>query len=313
MGAYWMGEVTTSYDIVEHAQTLLNNIGWTTLDSSTTTYSGNIRVSYIVVRGQGDGNDNIYLQLRAKDVSNVLLDSMVGFDNKLYWYEQPGSIQHYLGKEEQVDGTIRDVAQPMFSMAGESECYCWLFATDYMLIGVVRMSTVYESFYMGLINPVSTEKQYPYPMYVAGNAVATGSSWPNNITGSFVFPTGGSGYLRRVDGTWRKFNAVSDRPDPSTIGTIFPYNTGNYKLVDNYRGVQTWTQDDMMLFPVILQTTDPIDLCGLLYRVYWISGACDISAQQTLVFNGETYIIFDTKSLRSGNSYFVIKMIASDD
>lgn len=308
-----MGEIVTTYDLIEHVDTLLSNVGWTSLASDTTTYDGNTRRMYGVWRGTGDGNDNVYLQMRCKDESNLLLDSMVGYDSKLYWYEQPGSIQHMLGKEEQVNGTIRDVKQPMFSFAGGSECYCWLFATSYHIVGVVRMSTVYESFYMGLINPVSTEKQYPYPMYIAGNSVATGSSWPNNITGSFVFPTGGSGYLRRVDGTWREFNAVPDRPSPTSVGTVFPYNTGNYKLVDNYSDTQTSSQDDMLLFPIILQTTDPVDLCGLLYRCYWISGACDIGTQQTLVYDGETYIIFDTKSTRSENSYFVIKMIASDD
>ena len=265
MGAYWMGEIKTTYDIIERVEDLLTRVGWTVLATDTLTYNSDIRKYYGVWRGTGDGNDNIYIQMRAKDVSNILLDGMVGYDNALLWYEQPGSIQQMLGKEEQVNGTINNVKQPMFSFAGESECYCWLFATSYHIVGVVRMSTIYESFYMGLINPVSTEKQYPYPMYIAGNSVATGSSWPNNLTGSFVFPTGGSGYLRRVDGTWREFTATPDRPSSTTTGTVFPYNTGNYKLVDNYRDTQTSAQDDMLLFPIILQTTDPIDLCGLLY------------------------------------------------
>ena len=144
MGAYWMGEIKTTYDIIEMVEDLLTRVGWTVLATDTLTYNSDIRKYYGVWRGTGDGNDNIYIQMRAKDVSNILLDSMVGYDNALLWYEQPGSIQQMLGKEEQVNGTINNVKQPMFSFAGESECYCWLFATSYHIVGVVRMSTEEE-------------------------------------------------------------------------------------------------------------------------------------------------------------------------
>lgn len=312
-GSYWMGECTSSYDIIEHVDTLLQSIGWSLLDSETSIYDLNTRTSRCIWRGIGDGNDNVYIQMRCSNENTIELDSMVGYDSKLLFYEQPGSIQSLLYREENIDGSYTNLKLPILTVAGGSEFFCWIFADTYHVVIVTRMTTIYESAYLGLIDPIATEKQYPYPMYIAGNGVQNGGAWPSNNSGSFVFPTGGSGYIRRADGVWRALECAPDYPSWNTTGTVFPYNTGNYKLVDNYKETQTSAQDDLLLFPVLLQTNNPIDILGCLHRCYWISGACDIGTQDTLVLNGETYIVFDTKDYRSANSYFVIKMIASDD
>ena len=62
------------------------------------------------------------------------------------------------------------------------------------------------------------------------------------------------------------------------------------------------------MLPIILQTTNPIDMLGLLRGVYWVSGTRDLSAEQTFECEGVSYIAFDTKQYRDNNSYFCIKM-----
>jgi hypothetical protein len=62
------------------------------------------------------------------------------------------------------------------------------------------------------------------------------------------------------------------------------------------------------MFPVILCTTAPNDMCGILDGVFYVSGTTDISAEQTLTYNGEQYMIFDTKAYRGMNTYFAIKL-----
>ena len=63
-----------------------------------------------------------------------------------------------------------------------------------------------------------------------------------------------------------------------------------------------------LMLPIILQTTDPIDMLGLLRGVYWVSGTRDLAAEQTFECEGVSYIAFDTKQYRDNNSYFCIKM-----
>lgn len=305
--AYVSGNASTIFDLLEAMDSLLLSVGWIKVDQEQREYLGENRLSYAVWQGTGDGNDKIYLQASVppNNITDAYIDSLAGFDDKLLNFEQPGSIQQWL--KSTGDEVVK---QPKITVTSNELYYYWLFANTYRIIGVTRMSIQYESFYMGFINPIASERQFPYPMYVCGNGVATGGSWPNNSTGSFVFPYNGSGYLRRADGTWREFTAISTEPDPYSQGTVFPYNSHNKKLVPNYRGNASSSieQNNFLLMPVILQTTNPIDMCGTLRGVYWLSGTRDLSAEQTFTYNEEQYITFDTKQLRDSNSYFAIKM-----
>ena len=155
------------------------------------------------------------------------------------------------------------------------------------------------------------ERQYPYPGYSAANTSVKGAEWTSNdSSGSFLFPYNNSGFLRRADGVWRSFSSRHLEPDPYSTGTVFPYNTHNKKLIPNYKGAgdSSIVQDNFLLLPVILQTTNPIDMCGILRDVYWVSGTRDLSAEQTFECEGSTYMCFDTKQFRDSNSYFCIKM-----
>jgi hypothetical protein len=170
------------------------------------------------------------------------------------------------------------------------------------------MSIVYESMYLGFLNPIADERQYPYPMYVCGNTHHNGRNWPNNVNGSFIFPQANQGWIRRADGVWRSFDASKPNPVPSTKGTVFPYNSHNERLIPNYKETDAINQDNFLLIPIIMQTNDPVDMNGLLRGCYWVSGTRDIDAERILVYGNEQYIVFDTKQDRGPNTYFCIKM-----
>ena len=202
---------------------------------------------------------------------------------------------------------ITDYNLPTYTLVENEKFSFWAFVNEYRAVVVTKLSTYYESMYMGFINPIAVERQYPYPMYVCGNG-NTSQEWPDNKSGSFVFPTNGSGWLRRVSGDWRKFECTESALNPYGEGTVFPENVGNKKLVSNYTKNDTSSLDNFILIPVILHTFKPIDICGIMQDVCWVSGTRDVSSEQLLTFNSDSYIIFDTKTSRSENSYFAIKM-----
>lgn len=308
--AYTSGEASTVYDLLEAVDTfVVNSANWVSVERHTSPFHGADRTSYCIWKAPGDGNDNIYMQARIPDGQDgadgtgkiILLDALAGYDKALFYFEQPGSIQQALKSEGKVE-----VTQPTFTTTSNERFTYWIFVNNYRMVIVTKMSIIYESMYIGFINPISSERQYPYPMYVAGNTVATGDTWPNNKTGSFVFPTGGSGYLRRADGTWRSFEAPGQFPSWNTQGTLFPYNTGNKKLVPNYSKNPSQNIDNLLMMPVMLQTINPIDVNGILHGIYWVSGTRDVAAEQLLTYNSQSYMIFDTKEIRGSNSYFAV-------
>ena len=305
---YVTGYASNAYELLDAMNNLLLSVGWKVLKSTQTTYSGKNVIDYLVWQGKGDGNDNIYLQAKIyeDDIKSIAIDSMAGYDEELDYFEQPGSIQSWL----KADGEDK-VDQPAMSLVQDELFYYWLFADTYRMIGVARLSIQYESFYMGFINPISAERQYPYPMYVAGNTSLKGAKWPDNESGSFVFPYKNSGFLRRADGTWRAFDAKPTEPDPYSQGSVFPYTAHNKQLIPNYKGKSESSiiQDNFLLIPALLQTTNPVDMSGLLRDVYWISGTRDLASEQTFEdVEKNTHICFDTKQLRDSNSYFSILM-----
>lgn len=321
---YVSGTGSNACDIIEAVNTLLTvTLGttnkWTVKYTKNANYNGISRLAEAIWCGIGDGNDKIYIQMRIPNTPNIDginydinnankidLDGLAGYDENLEYFEQPGSIQNSLG----ANGSA-SVAQPSFLMATESLFSYWIFADTKRVVITLKLSTYYESMYLGFINPVSSERQFPYPMYVAGNGISSGQDWPQNTNGSFVFPSAGSGYLRRADGTWRMFDAYGDGdtfPTGFTQGTIFPYNSGNTSLVTNYTSSTIITTDNELIFPIMLCTTIPYDICGLLDGVFYISGAKDIASESILTYNGDQYMIVDTKNYRGSNTYFCIKM-----
>ena len=306
--AYKVGYASTTYELLKEINTLMTNNGWAVLDSATTTFNGQTVPCYYVWQGSGDGNDKIYLQMKIYDDDHkkIALDSLAGFDKNLYYFEQPGSIQQWLKAtdEDKVD-------QPAFVLPVNELFYFWIFVDSYRLIVVTRMSIEYHSMYMGFIEPIASERQYSYPMYVCGNtALKTGLNWNDCEHPSFVFPYQGSGMLRRIDGTWREFESRATMPEPNQQGSVFPYTAQNKQLLPNYKGKSdsSVAQDNFLLLPIIMRTENPVDMSGLLRDCYWISGTRDLSAEQTFVCNDTTYIVFDTKQYRNSNSYFCITM-----
>ena len=306
--AYKVGYASTTYGLLKEINDFMTKNGWVVLDSKTTTFNGQTVPCYYVWQGSGDGNDKIYLQMKIydDDPKKIVLDSLAGFDKNLYYFEQPGSIQQWLKATDEIR-----VDQPAFSLPANELFYFWIFVDSYRLIVVTRMSIEYHSMYMGFIEPIASERQYSYPMYICGNTTfIRGADWNDCEHPSFVFPYRGSGMLRRIDGTWREFESRATMPDPNQQGSVFPYTAQNKQLIPNYKGKSdsSVAQDNFLLLPIIMRTENPVDMSGLLRGCYWISGTRDLSAEQTFVCNDMTYIVFDTKQYRNSNSYFCIEM-----
>ena len=316
---YITGTASNACELLEALDDfVVNKLGDSAWQRVHTKYIGS-SICEAVWAGKGEGTDKIFIQARVptlfdedgyeyiSDTTKLALDGLAGFDYSLKYYEQAGSIQQWL----RADGSA-EVNQPMLTVAQDSKFSYWFFANTQRIIVVIKLSTVYESAYMGFINPISAERQFPYPLYIAGNGVMSGLSWNSNTQGSFVNPSGGSGHLRRADGQWRLFDAHCDEStvsNPFSLGTLFPYNTGNLKLAPNYINGAVGDNDNALILPIMLCTTNPYDINGLLDDVYFISGTRDIASEQIVTIGSEQFIVFSVKDRKSPNTYFTVKLV----
>lgn len=309
--SYRYGQVTSMFELLDNIIDVAQSDSWEIKRSYNLNYNGTSRVGGVILRGVGDGNDNLYVHIGINPVNfkEFIIDSSAGLDSELEIWEQPGSIHQWNKVDDDVATGLpvyTDAKIPSFSITDNEQFNYFIFSNTYRIIVVCKLSIDYQSMYLGFLNPISSERQYPYPMYIAGNNVVGANGWPSNVTPSFVFPTKGSGWLRRADGVWRMFEApYSANISPNSLGALFPYDCNNTSLVPNYTEEVT-TDVDFLLMPIILHTNSPIDLNGLLINAYWISGTRDVAAEQLVVIDGKQYMIFDAGQARGNNSYFCI-------
>ena len=309
--SYRYGQVTSMFELLDNIIDVAQNDSWEIKRSYNLNYNGTNRVGGVILRGVGDGNDNLYVHIgiNPANFKEFIIDSSAGLDNELEIWEQPGSIHQWNKVDDDVKTGLpvyKDARIPSFSITDNEQFNYFIFSNTYRIIVVCKLSIDYQSMYLGFLNPISSERQYPYPMYIAGNNVVGAIGWPSNVTPSFVFPTEGSGWLRRADGVWRMFEApYSANISPNSLGALFPYDCNNTSLVPNYTEEVT-TDVDFLLMPIILHTNNPIDLNGLLINAYWISGTRDVATEQLVVIDGKQYMIFDAGQTRGNNSYFCI-------
>lgn len=309
--SYRYGQVTSMFELLDNIIDVAQSDSWEIKRSYNLTYNGTSRVGGVILRGVGDGNDNLYVHIgiNPANFKEFIVDSSAGLDSELEIWEQPGSIHQWNKVDDDVATGLpvyKDAKIPSFSITDNEQFNYFIFSNTYRIIVVCKLSIDYQSMYLGFLNPISSERQYPYPMYIAGNNVVGATGWPSNVTSSFVFPTKGSGWLRRADGVWRMFEApYSANISPNSLGALFPYDCNNTSLVPNYTEEVT-TDVDFLLMPIILHTNNPVDLNGLLINTYWISGTRDVAAEQLVVIDGKQYMIFDAGQSRGNNSYFCI-------
>lgn len=168
------------------------------------------------------------------DYYNWRLQGMTGYNSGSDFFNQPGTI-----------GT-NSVPSPILPMWNTTIPY-WFIANGQRVTIFVKIGTVYESTYLGLINTYVSPGQWSYPLLVGGsmafltepavgnaswkysnNGVAAHSFWRGNPGSSQTAPYC-SNRLRIPDGSWTGFNQNNTwLSGNGYVGLVWPYGCNNY-------------------------------------------------------------------------------------
>lgn len=296
--------------------------------------------SEVLLKSTGtSGTDNIYTGIRSEYDSsngwyNLFLCGFTGYNsNVLDFFLQPGCINGY------ADATPMMI--PMVPCWNSSMPY-WFAANGRSFRFGVKVSTSFESGYMGFILPYASPSQYPYPLAIGGSLIpqnsARGLEWRysyNNYrhsvytcpaTNNIASVTSDSTlYLRMPDGSWRSFGQRSNNSDPNHISrayitsgypltwngpSSFVYPTANYSatLTDGVLPYREVLGGGYMLIPFILAHRYPTTFaCGELEGIYQISGFSNAS-ENTFTYNSENHVILQNISRTETHEYFSMSL-----
>jgi len=255
----------------------------------------------VILKGVGDGQDDIYIgfKLSYQDAGQVdiVINGYAGYDPGLTWREQPGGIPH--------------ATLPTIPLVDDSFMTYWISANAQRIILVVELSTQYESAYIGLMNPIAIERQYPYPL-VIGGSYYEGGKWTDTTWGHscFVNPGGSTAAtslrVRRPDGVWRVgLNWNGNALAPLAPLCVWPTNVAPVRTVTVYDPVLTL--ENVVMYPFLLYENDPVGIIGQFDGVYWVGNREDIATKDTITYGGKTYKIFNNVQRRDNDQYFAIE------
>lgn len=153
-----------------------------------------------------------------------------------YWFEFRGATGPLAGGLTFYDHIkVSPASTRIFTDSGIMEY--WIVANGRRFAMVLKISTVFESMYAGLLLPYASPLNYPYPLVIAGSAgpadmgLSVGS-WRTESAyhSAFVYPTGYMGggnqvnanlWLLRPNATWE-----SGISDPNNGIILHPYTPG---------------------------------------------------------------------------------------
>ncbi len=259
------------------------------------------------------GNDNagaIYVGARVfidtnADYYNWQLGGFTGYSSGLDFGLQPGSIKN--------SATLRGPVLPLWN----SSIPYWFRADGRGVFIGAKVSSVYESAFLGFIDTYPTAGQYPEPLMIGGGMgwfsepAASSSDWRWSYTGTFSHaaffrPATGGGNndetscrLRRPDGFWRGFSTDY----ATSYGAIWPYSDGANDLRPNLDGSYPH-------FPISLsedQGSGTVNSFGEFPGMYFIPGFNN-AAENTVVIGMNTYLVLQNVFRTTKVDYIAVRL-----
>lgn len=203
-------------------------------------------------------------------------------------------------------------SQPLTSGTDKSVVYLWNSSIPYWLsinkrrlVVSIKISTVYQQFYLGLLDTsdMAIDKQYPYPLFVGGSSATIAANYSTSSQVAFWNNQSNisSGRLMLPGGRWGDIRAQTQTayvPNVKVASKSSGFKTNIITALDG----ATHKVDQM--YAMDYSTTN---IYGALDGMFRISGYNN-SSENIVTVDGENYMVFQDTSKTSLSDYCCIKM-----
>ena len=275
----------------------------------------------LILMGPGTGGDDeIYTGIQTYydvggDYYNWRMQGYSGYSAAVDFNNQPGAIStstNYIPK----------------ILLWNSKIPYWFVANGRRFIVVAKVSTVYETLYMGFLMPYGLPNQYPYPLVIGGTCRAYNADekrwstieaehrgWPDPFRAA-----DGSTLMIMHNATWLGCGNWSGNTelDFSSYRNVWPFMHTDYydtsPLSDKYNPNSFWRYLQMNidgtypLLPLIVCGDMPNDnFYGELQGAFAVPGL-DLNTEDTITINGDTYVVFQNTFRNDNWEFWTLKL-----
>lgn len=278
--AFTSGNASDYKNLLALLVTFASANGWTVLEQTT---------NMVYLKGVGTGGtDEIYCGIETYEDTS----------NGHYNWELFGSINWVSGRSPQ-SHPLSSGNDVVFSYFWNSTIPYWMVATPRRIMMVAKVGTTYQMMHLGLINPVGTDAQYPYPILVGGMGSAKAQAYSSTNCSGFWSDTtvqNGSGRIRLPDGVWACLNSSSGSSESLPRADVM-------SEMHSLRGsILSSTDGEYVLEPLFVVKTQAAVTYGTIDGLFRISGYNN-SSENVVTVSGINYMVFGNAH-RSGYGDF---------
>ena len=251
--AFESGTATDFWDIFDkfktfitsHADLVSASETWTVNRDETSAPS--YRRLFLEGPGLG-GTDQIFVQLRSvvntgDDEYNIRFNGADGY-NSLVDYDSQMNLSPDAG-----------------ALAWDTSTPYWFIANGRRFIIILKIGTVYECVYCGLMLPYGTTSEFPYPMFIGGTTDVMTRRYSDTsfMHGSFFNPRDQGAWLRVHDGSYQMVSNYGTNGAVIDVDvSAWPwYRNIGFKIRENFDGSYPLIRSTLMGFPSADATEDP--------------------------------------------------------
>jgi len=168
----------------------------------------------------------------------------------------------------------------------------WLVANGQRIIVAANIEAVYQTFYIGKINPYASPNQYPYPLAVVSmltsdaatrySDTAYGFGFKNGDTNAFVIRDNAGTWVPAKTWPWQNDFIGGDLESLRDTGGVYP------------------------ILPIVVWETTP-NHYGEFDGIYYISGF-SMAVEDTMTISGDTYVVMRNAWRTGFQDYVAIKL-----
>ncbi|MCA1806445.1 MAG: hypothetical protein LC687_01065 [Actinobacteria bacterium] len=280
--------ITTNGDLVAAGQE------WVTLRDDGTD---------MIFKGPGlSSTEEIFIGFRpyanpATDTYSIELAAFTGYSAGVVYDDQPGRIN------------TKDAFLPGWT----STTPYWFIANGQRIIVISKVSTTYQSMYIGKFFPYGTPNQYPYPVFFGGMT----NYHLDRFSGTDLsfFPSGlaSENYAFMPSGVL--YNSTTSYPGSTTF-SIFPFFLSRMGTTSTFAEVAPFDSGDVVLMQSVLffggnnAATTPLEaaMLGELDGIFWINGI-NQSSESIVTYGGYDHLVFQDGGKTGVNDYAAVRLV----
>lgn len=187
--AYTSGTATNYKDLLAILATFAAANGWTILEQTTT---------LLYLRGEGAaGVDEIYVGIEA-------------FENTSSGYYNWSLVGSWGWRSGRAIDKQPISSGKRYTYLWNSAIPYWMVASPRRIIVAAKITTTFQTIYLGFGNPPATDSQYPYPLIIGGCGSTAAQAYSATGTGNSAFwaNNGLNGMISTPGGDWRQIGPV---------------------------------------------------------------------------------------------------------